>query len=115
MSTIELALDVSDEVIEDIIDGADYAIGYWAENADHNQQNKTYTFWETEEGVEHKVSYQDIIDALSKIARGDVRVRTDIRDAIVVDLVDYSRACRMDAEVYDVVIQVAALGDIVYG
>lgn len=115
MSTIELNLEVSDEIIDDIIDGADYSIGYWAENSRHDRQGKTYSFWEIEEGMEHKVTYQDITDAIKKIVNREVRVRSDIRDAIILDLVDYTNACRMDAEVYDVVIQVATLDDIVYG
>lgn len=115
MSTIELTLDVPDQVIEDIIDGAGYAIGYWVESARHDPQAKTYTLIESETGEEYKMSYQDIVDALSKVVTREVRVRSDIREAIVLDLVDYNNASRMDAEVYDVVIQIACLGDITYG
>jgi hypothetical protein len=115
MSTIELPLEVSDQVIEDIIDGAGYSIGYWAESGHHDPQNKTYSFIESEEGLEHKVSYQDIVEAIGKVVKREVGVRSDIRDAIVLDLIDYDDASRMDAEVYDVVIQVAALGEITYG
>lgn len=115
MSTIELTLEVSDKVIEDIVDGADYSIGYWAEASRHSLEGKTYSFVEIEEGMEHKVTYQDIVEAISKLVKRDVRVRSDIRDAIILDLVDYENACRMDAECYDVIIQVAALDDIVYG
>lgn len=115
MSSIELTLDVSDEMIGDIIDGAEeQGIGYWAEQSTHDINAKTFTFIETEEGEEHHLSYEDIANAMKQLIEHKVSVNDSIREAITLDVIDKD-GCRMDAEAYDVIIQVACFGEITYG
>lgn len=115
MSSIDIALDVTDEIIEDIIEGAGYTIGYWASEAHYDSEARTYTVTDNEDSSEYHITYDDISKAIEKIVTKKVKLRGDIREAIVLDLVDYHNAHHMDAEVYDCVIQVACLGDVVYG
>lgn len=115
MSTIELSLDVTDEIIEDIIEGAGYTIGYWARTATYDSEARTYEVTDAEDDTKYHVTYDDIAKAISKIVRNEAELRNDIREAIVLDLFDYDNAHRMDAEVYDCVIQVACLGSVTYG
>lgn len=115
MSTIELALDVTDEIIEDIIEGAGYVIGYWASEGQYDSEARTYSVTDAEDDATYHVTYDDIAKAIGKIVRNEIELRDDIREAIVLDLIDYDNGGRMDSEVYDCVIQVACLGSITYG
>lgn len=115
MSSIEIPVDVSDEFIIDIIDGAEeQGIGYWAEQSVHDTNARTLTFIETEEGEEHHLSYDDITNAIEQLINKKVSVSSSIREAITLDVIDKD-GCRMDADAYDVIIQVACFGEITYG
>lgn len=115
MHSIEVTLEVSDVVIEDIIDGAGYAIGYWAQNGEHDTQAQTYTVIDNDDGEEYALSYEDIANAIQKLVKHEVKVRPDIHEAILLDIVSYENAHRMDTDAYDVIIQVACFDEVTYG
>jgi hypothetical protein len=113
-TTVELSVHITDEMVEDIIDGAGYAIGYWASKAVFDSEAQTYEVTEDEDDHRYVITYEAIRTALVKLVKGEVSIRSDIRDAITLDMIDRD-GCRMDGECYDVIIQVACLGDVIYG
>ena len=104
------------QAVEDIIEGAGDYIGYWAYEADMDTVNQTYTITEQDEPTNtvHKVTYKDIVDACAKIVSGKASSRSDIMSAVAQAFIDYENA-DMDADCYDVIIQVACFGEIIYG
>jgi predicted DNA-binding protein with PD1-like motif len=116
MSTILVALEVSDEAIIDIIDGAEEGgIGYWAVRSVHDKANKTLTITDGEDNKAVTITYDQIVTAISDLVNRKVSISTHITDAITSDLASEDYGCHMDAECYDVIIQVALFGDVVYG
>jgi hypothetical protein len=113
--TIRMNVEITQEVIEDIIDGAGYAIHYWATKAVVDTEAETYTVTDGEDDKEYVIHYQDIARAIQLLVDGDADVRADIREAVALDLLNYENAHRMDSEVYDVIIQLAAMGAVIYG
>jgi predicted DNA-binding protein with PD1-like motif len=116
MSKILIALDVSDEFITDIIDGAETGgIGYWASHSIHDPTNRTLTITDREDNKTVTISYDQIVNAVSDLVNRRVSISTHITDAITSDLASEDYGCHMDADCYDVIIQVALFGDVVYG
>lgn len=115
MSSIDITLDVSDEIIEDIIEGAGYAIGYWTTECVFDSQAQTYTITDSEEGETFRLTYSDITKAIHKLVKGEVDIRKDITQGIAIDLMDYANGCHMDSEAYDCIIQVACFNKVIYG
>lgn len=116
MSKILISLDVSDEFITDIIDGAEEGgIGYWASNSVNDPAKRMLTITDMEDNVAIPMSYDQIVNAISDLVNGRVSISSEIRDAITSDLASGDYGCHMDATCYDVIIQVAMFGDVVYG
>jgi hypothetical protein len=108
-------VEVTHEMIEDIIEGAGYGIHYWATKAVVDEDAQTYTITDGEDGKVYVVHYSDITKAIQSLLDREVAIRSDIVDAIALDLMNYEDAHRMDSEVYDVIIQVACFGEVIYG
>jgi hypothetical protein len=116
MSKILISLDVSDEVITDIIDGAECGgINYWASRSVNDPDNRTLTITDGEDDKTITITYDQIVNAISDLTNGRVSISPAIRDAITSDLASGDYGCYMDATCYDVIIQVALFGDVVYG
>jgi hypothetical protein len=116
MSKILISLDVSDEVITDIIDGAEEGgIGYWASRSVNDLTNRTLTITDDQDNKPTTITYDQIVNAISDLVNGRVSISSSIRDAITSDLASGDYGCYMDATCYDVIIQVALFGDVVYG
>jgi hypothetical protein len=116
MSKILIALEVSDEAIIDIIDGAEEGgIGYWATRSIHDKANRTLTITDGEDNKTITITYDQIVNAISDLVNRRVSISPHITDAITSDLASEDYGCHMDAECYDVIIQVALFGDVVYG
>jgi hypothetical protein len=112
---IRMNVEVTEDAIEDIIDGAGMAIGYWASKAVVDTEGKTYEVTDGEENQKYHLTYPDIARAIQLIVDRDVDLRSDIVDAIALDLLNYEDAHRIDSEAYDAIIQVACFADVIYG
>lgn len=98
----------------DIIDGAGSWIGYWATEGHVSTENQTYAITDLETEERFTLYFPQIVKAASLLATGQVSVNSDIRSAIMGAFINYDNA-DMDAECYDVIIQTACFGEIVYG
>lgn len=112
---IRMNVELSIEAIEDIIEGAGYGIHYWATKAVVDDEAQTYEVTDGETGKSYLLHYQDINKAIQSLLDREVAIRSDIVDAIALDLMNYEDAHRMDSEAYDVIIQVACFGEVIYG
>jgi hypothetical protein len=108
-------VELSIEAIEDIIDGGGYGIHYWAVAGVVDEENQTYKVTDGETGKSYLLHYSDITKAIQSLLDREVAIRSDIVDAIALDLLNYEDAHRMDSEAYDVIIQVACFGEVIYG
>ena len=111
----QVKLEISDDMIEVLIDMAGYGIGYWSDLGEIDDKARTYTVRDTEDvGGRHTLTYEQLAEALVKVANRDVQVASYIvnyaTNAIRDDDPGY-----IDSELADVVVQVAAFGEIVYG
>lgn len=106
------------ELFENIIEDAGYSIGYWASKAHHDTEAKTYAITIDEEYADEfenkTLTYEDLLDAVKKLASGSVKVNSQTKavcQAIASDPsdVDY------DGDDADVIVQVAMFGEIVFG
>ena len=107
------------EAIENIICDAGMMIGYWATKAVVDSTKQTYTITEEEahddEGArDFTITYTDIVEAMMKLATGEVAIRSDIREEIGNAFINYDES-DIDGEGADVIIQVACFGDVIYG
>ena len=103
--TIEMKINVTEEVIETVIELADYGISYWAYKA--VAKDKTYTVFE-EEGDKHVLTHEDIMQGVKMYIENGNKPY-NILDGNEID------ECQIDAEVADMIIQYACFGEIVYG
>jgi hypothetical protein len=104
--------------VEDILDTAGYGIGYWASTATVNE-NGSYTFTEVgdysdpADHKEHTITRAQIKSATVKLAEegwGDItRAFTNWTREDGIDCGD------IDSVAADVIVQVAAFGEVVYG
>jgi isocitrate/isopropylmalate dehydrogenase len=82
------------------------------------KKNK-YKFFTINKNRKHNkaitITYDQIVNAISDLVNRKVSISTHITDAITSDLASEDYGCHMDAECYDVIIQVALFGDVVYG
>lgn len=106
------------ELFSMLVEDAGMFIGYWAEDATHDEAKQTYQVNVQDEFVEDypgkTLTYADLLEATKKLARGEVKVNSvtkSVCQAILADPedVDY------DAEDADVIVQVAMFGEIVFG
>lgn len=106
------------EAITDIISGAvEYAITYWADEVLWSPDIQTIVIHE-EEGEEgndsHTLTYGDILGSAIAVAQGKSGCNSAIREMVAEAFISYEDA-DLDADAYDVIIQFACFGEIVYG
>jgi hypothetical protein len=112
--TVRHELDV--EWMECLVEMAGYGIGYWATKAEQGAADEhTYTVWWDDSGTHRKcLSYGALARAVQRILDPEdgAGLGSNARAAVAAAVLDPGD---IDADVADVVVQVAALGKIVYG
>lgn len=118
---VDIRVSVKPQTIADIIDTAGYGIGYWAELAHFDEDARTYTVRvqeEMDDRPEHErtkvLTYQDIANAMGVIVSGKAGVANPIVEMVRDGLLD-GDAAQVDSDAADVIIQIAALEELVYG
>jgi hypothetical protein len=123
--TVHVALEatLTLECIETVIEMAGFGMTYWAASADWERSAERYTVrWEQTEGdpdslTERTVTYQQIANAMARIATDDIEglsaetaadVLTELRDT-------ESEGAEIDSPDGDQILQVALFGKVVYG
>jgi hypothetical protein len=94
------------EDFECLCELAGYGIGYWADAA--HLEPDCYTVMETEEG-RIDIPRVRVEQVLTELELGQYDVRSDLRKAAI-----SGDAGEWDSEVADVLIQLAAFGEVVY-
>ena len=130
--TIKLDAEVTNQFLADILTTAveSGGISYWVEEAHEVRRNgprtrpgsignvdgDSITFISVSDGESDRadVGLESIAQALGKIAMGEVKISPDLRASITRAMLD-DDCGEIDAEAADVIVQVAALGEIVYG
>lgn len=108
----------STDLVIDLVDAAGYGIT-WADQARLDEDAQTYTLYLDEDASEEAgksqvtITFQDIQDALAKIAQGGV-VNQEITEACQVAL-ESPEDADLDSGAADCVIQVAVFGDVIFG
>lgn len=119
-------LKISKDSLDCIIEQAGYGIAYWAVSATQDDDAKTYTIKENEEGEfkVHTLSYVKLEDTFWMIADSwqTLGLNSTIRSYFfkaVSDGIDDGKgdidAGHMDADAADVLMQFACFGELVYG
>lgn len=129
MVTMEFDLDISDESLDCLIEMAGYGIAYWASEATQDDEARTYTIIENEEGENevHVIPFDKIKEAFWRVANPGAKIKglnqnhtvktyalNAIKDGLEEGNGDID-AGHIDADLADIVIQVAAFGEVVYG
>jgi hypothetical protein len=117
--TITKTLDA--ELFDDIIETAGYGIGYWAQTLTHDIPSETVRIvfdgddFDDDSPLatgEKTITHQGITDAIESLLKGDAKCGNYILE----QLRDYLNGePTLDTDLADVIIQVATLGEIVYG
>lgn len=115
----QLTLDhvITEDQFLDLVDTAGYAIGYWADRAEVHwgATDKKYSVWEDDDdNTRHDITPAMVEQAMVDIHTGKIDVRRDIVKSIT-DAILAGDCDDIDGEAADVIIQVAAFGEIVYG
>lgn len=100
---------LNEEDFFDIVDTAGYGIGYWAISGvvDDDELNYTIKYFDGDERKKVTITPSMIELAIEKILNGTVQCSDAIKS--------YIRSDDIDADCADVIVQVAAFGEIVYG
>ena len=98
---------VTQEDFECLCELAGYGIGYWADSA--HLEPDCYTILESETGERFSVPRVRMEQVLEQLGAGQYNLRDDLRGAAV-----SGDAGQWDAEVADVLFQLAAFGEVVY-
>jgi hypothetical protein len=128
MRTIKIGpLAISDEALDSIIEQAGYGIGYWAEAAQADVHTKTYTVYEQEpqdddnKGV-YTITFDKLHETYWRIVAGEFSMGYQVRSYFLKAALDGAAedngdidAGHIDSEAADVLVQIAAFGEIVYG
>jgi len=109
----------TDEQAQEVIDNAGYGMVGWAHTAHTHQwrDDSDLTFVEVGDGDEevvHHLTYADIKRAFYKVHRGFVRIRSDLHDQFN-EAVREGEPGLIDSDCADIVVQVAAFGEVRYG
>lgn len=126
---LELNLDMSQEALDCLIEMAGYGINYWAVEATQDDEARTYTVTENEEGENevHVIPYDKIIDAFWQAANpGSVikgwNPKHPTREYALKAVIDGIHngngdieAGHIDSDLADNIIQLAAFGEVQYG
>jgi len=111
--TLTLEVAITDSEIEEIIEDAGYVQHGWNLGGHIDSDNRTFTctYDDGEEVLEASCTFDDIIDAIGKMAQTRMTVISDL----AYKFTEGSFAGDMDAEDYDCIVQTALFGDVVYG
>lgn len=126
MSERKPPLEISQESLDSIIEMAGYGMAYWAREATQDDEARTYTIIEDDDGepATHVLSYEKIVETFWTIAdcwqqlRINGTIRAYFYNAVSEGLQDGKGdidAGHIDADAADVLMQFACFGEIVYG
>lgn len=119
---VTIVLQITEEDIEDIVDTAlDCGIFYWCERAKYTSDpcgdtdgkhlinGGTILFYDNEDGSESELTLDKLLDGINKwVVNGYDRYHAVQSDGTL-------DTCEIDAEMADIIIQLALFGDIIYG
>jgi hypothetical protein len=112
---------VPERTIDTLIEMAGYGIDYWVSTAVIDSEAGTYTVVEDEDGTEHVISYYKLAETLIRVA---LDPSLGLRDDIVGYAFEWFKqeregdefaAGEIDSDLADVVVQIAAFGEVIYG
>lgn len=118
---------ISDEALDCIMEVAGMSIGYWASKATIDREAKTYTVWEQDpqddEGTgKYVIPFAKIHETFWKLASGEIQTGSMASEYIKNAVIDGAQEGRgdidaghIDGDAADVIIQLAAFGEEVYG
>lgn len=110
---LNLEVSITDAEIEEIIEDAGYVQHSWNLGGVIDADNRVFTctYDDGEEVCEASCTFDDIIEAIEKIAQTRMTVISDL----TYKYTEGSFAGDMDAEDYDCIVQTALFGSVVYG
>jgi hypothetical protein len=119
---LHIRVPVAPEFLSDVLETALYgAIDYWCAKAKVHQEvvqgTKLIMSIDVREEGEtefHEITHASMVEAIQKICENEVTVTEEIRSSIYAAVTE-NDAGQIDATAADVIVQVAALGEIVYG
>lgn len=100
------------DTVDIIIDMAGYGIGHWASSATHDADARTYTVTEDATSTAHVLTYTMIHKALREAAKEHAAAKETLREYRAGEEFIGGELGSDDA---DIIIQLAALGELVYG
>jgi len=118
--TTTTTLNVSDEDIETIIEMAGFGIAYWASAATVDSEARTYTVIEQDADTAHSITYDRLANVIIEIATGQHQVgytrayaENYLRELRDPETAEYAGG-HIDSDLADVIVQIAALGEVTY-
>lgn len=108
---------ITEDQFLDLVDTAGYAIGYWADRAEVHwgAADKKYSVWEDDDdNTRHDITPDMIEQAMVDIYTGKIPVSKGILDSVTSAIMEEEYG-EVDGDAADVIIQIAAFGEIVYG
>lgn len=108
---------ITEDQFLDLVDTAGYAIGYWADRAEVHwgTADKKYSVWEDDEdNTRHDITPGMVERAMVDIYTGKIAVGKGILDSVTSAIMEEEYG-EVDGDAADVIIQVAAFGEIIYG
>ena len=110
---LNLEVSITDSEIESIIEDAGYVQHSWNLGGVIDVDNRVFTctYDDGEEVCEASCTFDDIIEAIEKIAETRMTVISDL----TYKFTEGELAGDMDAEDYDCIVQTALFGSVVYG
>lgn len=112
-------LEITDEHVQNIVDIAGMWMTYWARSAEPSdwEDGDAFVFVEVGDGDEdevHHLTAEAIRQTWAEIAAGDHEMRSDVLDQFA-EALSENEPDLIDAEAADMLVQIAALGEIRYG
>lgn len=110
--------EIPDEVIDVIIDMAGYGIAYWATSAARFPEARKYKVYVAEDDETFTVSYNELAEALVQVATRDSGSYVDsYARQTLMEIQDGEEfpGGDIDADLADVIVQLAIYGEVIYG
>lgn len=122
MYTFQTTFEITADLFEDVIDTAlEFGIGYWARTGNHDRLAETVRITYTGEDFdadstfasgEILLTYAEITEAIERLYNG----KTQVGDWLLQQLREWlAGEPSMDADLADVIIQLACFDEIIYG
>jgi hypothetical protein len=112
----EEEIEITNEDIEDIIDSSSSLVNCWANEIILHKEIEMLTAFVNDENIWKTVNYDDIRRAIIRLLTGGVEVSKYIQENLRNAVSDNKIICsEIDAEIGNVILQVAFWGEIVYG